>query len=138
MAANANPGSNVWTTAAGVNKYGAPPNNSNRQALNHNNAISTQDYTGRANTTPNAANDVVSPTATLTANAIQLVIPPNACTLTLVSTATFSFSEYGTAGSPLTQSVAWPGNTPVTLDVARQQYLYVTGTTALSFFFQTL
>lgn len=145
MAANANPGSNVFTAnAIGPNKYGAAPNNANRQALNQFNAISTQDYTGRlplaSNANPNAgaASDLVSPTATLTANASVLTIPPNAVTVTLVATAAFSFSEYGTAGSPLTQYVLWPANTPVTLEVARQEFLYLSGTTTVSFFFQTL
>lgn len=144
--ANATPGSNVYqANAIGPNKYGGPPNNGNRQPLSHSNAILTQDYAGRlaapaTNANPNAgaANDVISPTANLTANAIAITIPPNAVTITMVSSATFSFSEVGPAGGALSQSVAWPANTPVTLDVARQQFIYVTGTTPLSFFFQTL
>jgi hypothetical protein len=145
MAANPNPGSNTYLgNAIGPNKYGAAPNNSNREPLDEANGISTQDYTGRAvsatqaNPNAGAASDIVSPTGVLTANAVALTIPPNAVTITIVITATFSFSEYGSAGAPLTQGCAWPANTPLTLEVARQQFLYVTGTTALNFFFQTL
>lgn len=139
MAANPNPDTtNVYTSATAPNKYGAPPNNGNRQPLAANNKILTQDYTGRALTVPDATQDVVSPTAALTANAIALQVPPNAVTATLISTAAFNFSEFGPAGGALTQSVAWPANTPVKLDVARQKFIYVTGTAALSFFFQTL
>lgn len=139
MAANANPDTtNVYTSANAPNKFGSPPNNSNRQPIAANSKILTQDFTGRALSTPDATQDVVSPTAVLTANAIALQIPPNAVTMTLISTAAFNFSEFGPAGGALTQSVAWPANTPVKIDVTRQKFLYATGTAALSFFFQTL
>lgn len=145
MAANATPSQTPYWTAnsIGPNKYGAPPNNGNRQALNQANSISTQDYTGRngnattANPDNGAASDLASP-LTLTANAQAIIIPPNAISITLVSTATFSFSETGTVGSALTQYVAWPASTPVTLETARIKQLLVTGTTGLSFFFQVL
>jgi ABC-type Fe3+-hydroxamate transport system substrate-binding protein len=139
MAANANPDTtNVYTSAQAPNKFGAPPNNSNRQPLSANSKILTQDYTGRALSTPDATQDVVSPTATLTTNALALQIPPNAVSMTMISTAAFNFSEFGPAGAPLTQSVVWPANTPVKVEVTRQKFMYVTGTAALSFFFQTL
>lgn len=147
MAANTTPSQTpVWqaNNIGQVNKYGAPPNNGNRQPLNQANSFQTQDYTGRGNATTgenatatidaNAANDLASP-LTLTANAQVIVIPPRATSITLVSTATFSFSETGAAGSALTQYVAWPASTPVKLDTARLKQLLVTGTTALSFYF---
>lgn len=150
MAANATPSQTPFWQANNIgqiNKYGAPPNNSNRQALNQFNSIQTQDYTGRGDATlgenatktvdANAANDQPSPLA-ISATAVALIIPPRAVTVTLVSTATFSFSETGTAGSALTQYVAWPANTPVTIETARIKQLFVQPTAALSFFFQTL
>jgi hypothetical protein len=139
MAANPNPDTtNVYTKDSMPNKYGSPPTNGNRQPLNANNKMLTQDYTGRALATPDATQDITSPTAVLTANAVAITIPPNAVSMTMISTATFNFSEFGPAGAPLTQSVAWPANLPVTIDTARQQYMYVTGSAALSFYFQTL
>lgn len=153
MAANTTPSKTpLWlaNNTGRVNKYGAPPNNGNRQPLNEANSISTQDYTGRGNATTgenatntadaNAAADLASP-LTLTANAQTIVIPPNAVSITMVSTATFSFAEPGStnaAGGALGQYVAWPANTPVTLQTARISQLLVTGTTPLSFFFQIM
>lgn len=145
MAANATPSQTpMWTAnTIGPNKYGAPPNNSNRMALGQFNSIQTQDYTGRnnnasnANPDNNASNDQPSPLA-ISSTAVALIIPPNAATVTLVSTATFSFSETGTAGSALTQYVAWPANTPITLETARIKQLFVQNTAALSFFFQII
>jgi hypothetical protein len=140
MAANPNPGTNVYSSEPQApNKYGAPPNNGNRQALNHNNAISTQDFTGRAAATPNAANDLTSPLTMAGLTSAQVItIPPNACTMTLVGSATFNMSEFGTATAALVQYAAIPVGVQVTIDVARQQFLYVAGTGTLSFFFQTL
>lgn len=150
MAANTTPSQTPYWQANNigqVNKYGAPPNNSNRMALNESNSIQTQDYTGRGNATTgenatntidaNATNDQPSPLA-ISATAVALVIPPKATTVTLVSTATFSFSETGTAGSALTQYVAWPANTPITIQTARIRQLFVQPTAALSFFFSIL
>lgn len=130
-----------------VNKFTAPPNTANHFSISQSNTISTQDYTGRGSLTlgenatgiadANAVADLISP-LTLTANAQTIVIPPNAVTITLVSTATFSFAEPGTtnvAGGALAQYVAWPANTPLKIDTARISQLLVTGTTALSFFF---
>lgn len=150
MAANSTPSKTpVWqaNNIGQVNKYGAPPNNSNRQPLGQFNSIQTQDYTGRGNATTgenatntidaNAANDQPSPLA-ISAVAVPLIIPPKATTITMVSTATFSFSETGTAGNALTQYVAWPANTPITIETARISQLFVQPTAALSFFFSTL
>lgn len=150
MAANATPSKTpVWqaNNIGQVNKYGAPPNNSNRQPLNQTNTVSTQDYTGRGSATlgenatgtidANAANDQPSPLG-ISATAVALVIPPNAVNVTLVSTATFSFSETGTVGSALTQYVAWPANTPITIETARIKQLLVQPTAALSFFFSIM
>jgi hypothetical protein len=137
MAANPNPGTNVWGTISGPNKFGAPPNNANRQAINFDNAISTQDYTGRHAGTPNAANDITSPLA-LASTAQVLVIPPNATRVTLIGSAAFSMSEFGTAAVALTQYVTVPANTPISIDVARQNFLYVQGTGNLSFYFSTM
>lgn len=150
MAANTTPSKTpTWqaNNVGQVNKYGAPPNNGNRQPLNQTNTISTQDYTGRGNATTgenatktidaNASADLISP-LTLTSSAQAIIIPPNAISITMVSTATFSFGEPGTtniAGSALGQSVAWPASVPVTIETARISQLLVTGTTALSFFF---
>lgn len=139
MAGNANPGNNVWTSYTGPNKYGAPPKNSNRAELGRDNAILTQDYTGRALTNPDPTQDITSPLALSGATTAQvLVIPPNATQVTLIGSAAFSFSEYGSAGSALTQSVSVPANTPVTFDTARMKNIYVAGTGNLSFWFQTL
>lgn len=143
--ANATPSQTAFWQAntIGPNKYGGPPNNGNRQPISKSNSIQTQDYTGRnnnaTNTNPdaNAASDLASP-LTLTANAQAIIIPPNAVSITLCSTATFSFSEVGPAGGALGQYVAWPANTPVTLETARLKQLFVTGTAGLSFFFQNL
>lgn len=143
--ANTTPSQTPFWTAntIGPNKYGGPPNNGNRQALNQFNSFQTQDYTGRngnatnANVDNNAANDLASPLA-ISATAVAIIVPPNAATVTLVSTATFSFSETGTAGVALTQYVAWPANTPVTIETARIKQLFVQPTAALSFFFQTI
>lgn len=138
MAANANPGSNIYTNYTGPNKYGSSPKDSNREAISYANAILTQDYTGRAMATPDATQDITSPTANLGASAIALTIPPNAVAVTIFSTAAFAFSEVGPAGGALSQSCAVPANTMVTLQLARQKFLYFTGTAALNFFFQTL
>lgn len=150
MAANSTPSQTPFWNANNigqVNKYGAPPNNGNRQPLGQFNSIQTQDYTGRGNTTTgenatntidaNATNDQPSPLA-ISATAVALIIPPKATTVTLVSTATFSFSETGTAGVALTQYVAWPANTPITIETARIRQLFVQPTAALSFFFSIL
>jgi hypothetical protein len=146
MAANANPGSNAYTVnQISPNKYGAPPNNSNRQPLGEANGFITQDYTGRlasatkANPNAGATSDIPSPLALTGATSAQLiVIPPNATSVTLIGSATFSFSETGTVGSALSQYVAVPATTAITLSTARQQNLYVEGTGNLSFFFQYL
>jgi hypothetical protein len=146
MAANANPGSNVYTAnTIGPNKYGAPPNNGNRQPLGEANGFITQDYTGRlasatkANPNAGATSDNTSPLALTGATAAQLiVIPPNAINVTFIGSAAFNISETGTVGSALTQYVTWPASTPLTLSTARQQNLYVEGTGNLSFFFQYL
>lgn len=138
MAASATPGSNVWTSNTAPNKFGSAPKDSNRESIPYASAMGTQDYTGRSATPADATTDVVSPTATLTANAIALVIPPNAVSITMNSTAAFAFGEVGPAGAALTQSYTQPANVPITVNVARQKFLYVTGSVALNFFFQTL
>jgi hypothetical protein len=138
MSGNATPGTNVWTAWPAPNKFGSSPKDSNREAIPYANAILTQDYTGRALSTPDPSQDVTSPTANLSTNAIALVIPPNAVTMTMQSTAAFQFSEVGPAGGALSQSYAQPAGVPITINVARQKFIYVTGTAALNFFFQTL
>lgn len=139
MAANATPGNNVYTSAAAPNKYGAPPNNGNRQPINVNNAFLTQDFTGRAAGTPNAANDQTSPLALTGATTVQtIIIPPNATQITVLGSATFNISEYWSGSGALTQYAIIPLGLPVTLDVGRQQNLYVEGTGNLSFWFNTL
>jgi hypothetical protein len=138
MAASATPGTNVWTSNTAPNKLGSAPKDSNRESIPFASGIVTQDYTGRNASTPDATTDVTSPTAVLTANAIALIIPPNAVTITMNSTAAFAFGEVGPAGAPLTQSYLQPAGVPVTVNVARQKFLYVTGSAALNFFFQTL
>lgn len=140
MAANANPGSNVYTSdQMSPNKYGAPPNNSNHQPLNHDNGFITQDYTGRALATPDATQDLTSPLALSGATTAQAItVPPNATQVTLIGSAAFNISEYGTVGASLTQYAAIPANTPITLDTGRIKTLYVAGTGNLSFVFQTL
>lgn len=142
--ANATPSKvDSWTTVnIGPNKYTAPPNTGNRLPLPNNNSFSTQDYTGRigqatnANIDNNANNDLISPLGLTALTTAQLIIiPPNATSVTLIGSATFNFSETGTAGAALTQYVSWPANTPIQLDTARQRSLYVAGTGTLSFFF---
>lgn len=118
--------------AGSVNWFGSAPNNSNRAEVAYANWIQTQDAT--------AGTNLVSPLTLSATTVTTIAIPQNATTITLIGAAPFSFSEQpGT--SSLTQSVAVPANTPITLQVARQANLYVlapTGTPALSFFFQTL
>lgn len=139
MAANANPGANVYGAITGPDKFGSAPNNANRQPVANDNAILTQDYTGRSATTPNAANDLTSPLALTGATSAQaIIIPPNATKMYLIGSATFNMSEFGTVASALTQFATVPANTPIPIDVARQKTLYVEGTGNLSFFFQTL
>lgn len=139
MAANTTPGTNVYGSEGNPGKYGAPPNNGNRAPINRDNAILTQDYTGRAQTPAAPASDLVSPLALSGATTAQLiVIPPNATQITMIGSAAFTFSEFGTAGAALTQYASWPANVPVSLDVGRMKNLFVAGTGNLSFFFQTL
>lgn len=139
MAANATPGTNVYTSYVGPNKFSAPPNNSNRQALNRDNAILTQDFSGRAQTPAAPTSDLTSPLALTGATTAQVItVPPNATKVTLIGSAAFDVSEYGTAAAALTQFATIPANTPISFDVARQKFIYVEGTGNLSFFFQTL
>lgn len=142
MPANPNPGSNVYTAYTGPNKYGSSPKDSNREPINFSNAISTQDYTGRALATPDSTQDLTSPLALgVTTNAVAITVPPNAVQMTLIGAVAFSISEFGTPGAALTQYASIPANSPIKLDMARIKTLYVagTGTTgALSFLFQTL
>lgn len=142
MPANATPGTNVYVSSAAPNKYGSSPKDSNREAINYANAMLTQDYTGRAAAAPNAANDLVSPlTLSATAGfATVIVIPPNAVSIQLSSTAAFNISEIGVGGAALTQYYTQPASAPVVIQLARQQYIYVSGgiSQVISFFFQTL
>lgn len=141
MAANPNPGTNVFTAWGGPNKYGAAPPTANRaQPVDANNAFVSQDYTGRAAGTPNAANDQTSPLALTGATTVQTIaIPQNATAIVLIGSAAFNFSEYWSGSGALVQYVAWPSGVPTPpIDVARQQFLYVEGTGNLSFYFPTL
>lgn len=140
MSANATPGTNVWTNYSGPSKFSSAPPTSNRsQTVPADNAVLTQDFTGRAAATPNAANDQTSPLALSGATTVQtIVIPPNATKVTLIGSAAFNVSEYWTGSGALTQYAAIPASTPITLELARQQNLYVEGTGNLTFIFQTL
>lgn len=147
MAANTTPSKTPYWVANNtgqVNKYGAPPNTSNRLPIAQANSISTQDYTGRGSVTlgenatktvdANAVNDQASP-LTLTTNAIAVIIPPNAVVMRVNSTAAFNVSETGTAGAALTQYYTQPLGSVLSIDVARIQVLYFSGTAPLSFYF---
>lgn len=145
MAANPAPGSNGYTVnQIGPNKYGAPPNNGNRQPLSgQDNGFITQDFTGRlpgatsANPNNGATSDLTSP-LTLSAsagNASLIQIPPNATNMTITSATAFNISEYGTAGSALTQYYTQPANTPLTISVGRQAQIYISGGTSQVVFF---
>lgn len=140
MAANATPGTNVYKNYTGPNKFGAPPNNSNRQALSVDNALLTQDFTGRALATPDATQDLTSPLTLSATVPTTVVVPPNATKVTIIGAVAVQVSEYYNGSGALVQYALIPANTPVTLEVARQQYLYLQGGSAgaCSFFFQTL
>lgn len=132
MANAVTPGSaastNNKTEATGsVNWFGAPPNNSNRQPVPHQNWFQTQDAT--------AGTNLISPLA-LTTAVIPLVIPQNAVTVTLIGDGIIRVSEQPT----MAQYASIPLGLPLTLDVARLATLYVAAATTanLSFIFQTL
>lgn len=112
------------------NLFGAPPNNSNRQPLNHNNYIQTNDAT--------PVNNLLSPQAVIAGTPTPLVTPPNAVTLTIVSSTAVQISEFAN----MSQFATLPAGVPITLDVARQGVVYLqapaAGTPSVSFFYQTL
>jgi hypothetical protein len=121
------PKSNKGAVVGAPNMFGAPPNNSNRQALNHNNWIQTNDAT--------AVNNLLSPLA-LTTTIVTLVVPTNAVTVTFIADAATKISEV----ADLSQYITLPANVPITFDCARQANFYAnTATTGnLSFVFATL
>jgi hypothetical protein len=60
--------------------------------------------------------------------------------MTIIGAVAVQISEYWTGSGALTQYALVPANTPVTIEVARQQYVYLQGGSAgaCSFYFQTL
>lgn len=128
MANATQPQSNKIEAFGSVNWYGNAPNNSNRQPVDATNFIQTQDATPGTN--------IISPVTVGTTPTV-ITIPQNAVKITLVGASAFQFSEV----AAMTQFAMQPSGASVTLNVARQLYLYLnaaTGTSVVSFFFSTL
>ena len=135
MANAAQPASNKLESPTSVNWFGAPPNNSNRAAIQYSNWMQTQDATLPTNLVSPLA---VTNTATTTVN-----IPQNATTMTLTAaTIALRVSEVAPTSNSLTQWTTLPVGVPTTINVARQALIYLqadaAGTSTASFFFQTM
>jgi hypothetical protein len=133
MASATQPASSKGTALNPAGAIGTPPQDSSRIPVAAFNYFQTQDAT------PGGTN-LVSP-LTLSSTAVTtLVVPTNAVKVTLIGGAAFQVSEVAGTTS-LSQYATIPANTPITLDVARLQYVYLiapTGTPAVSFIFSTL
>lgn len=114
--------------ASAPNLFGAPPNNSNRQPIDNDNFMQTNDAT--------LPDNLLSP-QTATTTPLKLTTPQNATRITLIGAAAFQVSE----DAAMTQFITVPANLPITIDVCRQDGVWINtaaSTSAVSFFYQTL
>jgi hypothetical protein len=122
------PSANKTKTIGYASNFSNLQNDAGRNALTGavGNRILTQDGTGTPVTSPVTVNTTTT-----------LVVPQNACQLTIVSTTNaVQVSEDSTSG----ESFALPAGIPWTFDVANQQnvYLKTSGSTAVNFYFTTI
>lgn len=118
----------------GKSNFGGAPVDGNRNFLvGVGNWFQTQDAT------PTTA--LISPLTVTTGTVINLVVPPNAVSVTfLAATNGVQISEVAGASS-LTQAFNLPAATAVTISVARQNNIYllgITGSSVVSFMFNTI
>lgn len=133
MASAAQPQTTKVNTTGNKTLFGGATVDGNRNFMNYGSWFQTQDAT------PTTA--LISPLSVTTGTVANLVVPPNAFSLTIVAlTNAVSISEVAGTTS-LTQSFNLPAGQAITLNVARQNNVYllgITGTSVVSFFFQTM
>lgn len=121
-------------TEAGKTNFGGAPVDGNRSFL-----VGAGCWFQTQDATPTTA--LISPLSVTTGTVIQLVIPNNAVSVTfLTATNGVAISEVSGTTS-LSQAFNLPAAIPITISIARQQYIYVlgiTGTAVLSFMFNTI
>jgi hypothetical protein len=106
--------------------FGGQIQDSNRVAVaGITNGILTNDAT---------ATPVVSPVAVSAGINTILKVPTAAISVTLIASAALNVSEL----SAFTQFATIPANTPVTIQLAKQKFLYMQGAATVSFFFNVL
>lgn len=116
-----------------IKTNGQPNVNFGSQVIDSN-RIAIQGVASGISTVDATATPLVSP-ITLSATTTTLTVPANAISLTIIaSTAAASVSEDPAFAS----SVSVPANTSLTLNMARQKFVYLRGTTATSFLFSII
>lgn len=120
--------------ASGKSNFGGAPVDGNRSFL-----VGVGSWFQTQDATPTTA--LVSPLSVTTGTVVPLIVPQNAVSITIVAlTNPVAISE-ASGTTSLSQYFQLPAGQVATIEVARQQYVYllgVTGTSVVSFYFNTI
>lgn len=121
-------------TEQGKSNFGGAPVDGNRNFL-----VGAGCWFQTQDATPTTA--LISPLSVTTGTVINLIVPSNAASVTfLAATNGVAISEVAGTTS-LTQAFNLPAGIPITVQVARQNNIYllgITGTSVVSFYFNTI
>lgn len=121
-------------TNQGKTNFGGSVTDGNRVAL-----VGTGSWFQTQDATPTTA--LISPLTVTTGTVVNLVVPSNAFTLTLLAATNGVAISEVVGTTSLSQAFNLPAGIPVTIEVARQNNVYllgITGSSVVSFMFQTL
>lgn len=118
---------------APVGVSGGPAINFGSQTQDSN-RISIQGIENGFITNDGTATPVVSPVAVSAGINTVLTVPKSAVSVTIIPSAALNVSEL----AAFTQYATIPANTAVTIDVARQKFVYLQGAASASFYFSLI